>query len=92
MTVSKFSKTVINSYKIRVEKIYSRLYFYGENQIGRDNPHDHMTPNLSAKIIISHVKNGIELAKNSIEAVFEQEFNFYRTFTLPENKLFITYS
>lgn len=37
-------------------------------------------------------ENGIELAKNSIESVFEQEFNFYRTFTLPENKLFITYS
>ena len=37
-------------------------------------------------------ENGIELAKNSIESIFEQEFNFYRTFTLPEEKLFITYS
>ena len=37
-------------------------------------------------------QKGIELAKNSIEAIFEQEFNFYRTFTLPSEKLFITYS
>lgn len=37
-------------------------------------------------------ENGIELAKNSIDAIFEQEFNFYRTFTLPSEKLFITYS
>ena len=36
--------------------------------------------------------NGLELAKTSIEDVFEQEFNFYRTFTLPSEKLFITYS
>lgn len=37
-------------------------------------------------------QNGIELAKNSVESIFEQEFNFYRTFTLPSEKLFITYS
>ena len=36
-------------------------------------------------------ENGIELAKNSVESIFEQEFNFYRTFTLPSEKLFITY-
>ena len=58
-----------NSVIVRIGSYYhdvgktERPYFYGENQIGRDNPHDHMTPNLSAKIIISHVKNGIELAK-----------------------------
>ncbi|NME82967.1 HD family phosphohydrolase [Clostridium sp. SM-530-WT-3G] len=38
-------------------------YFFAENQIGGDNPHNNLDPELSAKIIISHVKDGIELAK-----------------------------
>ncbi|VYU52351.1 Ribonuclease Y [Clostridium tertium] len=40
-----------------------RPYFFGENQIGRDNPHDKITPNLSTLIILSHTKDGLELAK-----------------------------
>lgn len=40
-----------------------RPYFFGENQIGRENPHDKITPNLSALIILSHTKDGIEMAK-----------------------------
>lgn len=44
-----------------------RPYFFKENQITKDNPHNKITPNLSALIIISHVKNGIELAiKNKL--------------------------
>lgn len=39
-----------------------RPYFFKENQRG-ENPHDKITPNLSTLIIISHVKDGIELAK-----------------------------
>lgn len=38
-------------------------YFFGENQMGGDNHHNNLNPELSAKIIISHVKDGIELAK-----------------------------
>lgn len=38
-------------------------YFFAENQMGGDNPHNTLDPELSAKIIISHVKDGIELAK-----------------------------
>ena len=41
-----------------------RPYFFGENQIGRENPHDKITPNLSALIILSHTKDGIEMAKD----------------------------
>lgn len=41
-----------------------RPYYFGENQIGGDNPHNNITPNLSTMIIIAHVKDGIELAKN----------------------------
>lgn len=41
----------------------SRPYFFKENQIGNDNPHNKITAALSAKIIISHVKDGLELAR-----------------------------
>ncbi|GFP77036.1 HD family phosphohydrolase [Clostridium fungisolvens] len=40
-----------------------RPYFFKENQIGKENPHDKITPNLSTLIIISHVKDGLELAR-----------------------------
>ncbi|MBU3208798.1 HD family phosphohydrolase [Clostridium algidicarnis] len=40
-----------------------RPYFFKENQVGNENPHDKITPNLSTLIIISHVKDGLELAK-----------------------------
>ena len=40
-----------------------RPYFFGENQIGKENPHDRITPNLSTLIILSHTKDGIEMAK-----------------------------
>lgn len=39
-----------------------RPYFFVENQIGKDNPHDKMAPSLSTLIITSHVKDGLELA------------------------------
>jgi cyclic-di-AMP phosphodiesterase PgpH len=57
-----------NSVLARVSAYYhdvgklKRPYFFKENQRG-DNPHDKITPNLSTLIIISHVKDGIELAK-----------------------------
>ena len=44
-----------------------RPYFFKENQITRDNPHDKITPNLSALVITSHVKDGVEIAgKNKL--------------------------
>lgn len=58
-----------NSVIVRIGSYYhdvgktERPYFFGENQMGGENPHIHMMPNLSAKIIISHVKDGILLAK-----------------------------
>ena len=39
-----------------------RPYFFVENQVGMDNPHDKMAPSLSTLIITSHVKDGLELA------------------------------
>jgi hypothetical protein len=40
-----------------------RPYFFSENQFGGENPHDKTSPNLSALIIKSHVKDGVELAE-----------------------------
>ena len=39
-----------------------RPNFFTENQM-TENPHDKMTPNLSALVITSHVTDGVELAK-----------------------------
>ena len=35
---------------------------------------------------------GIELAKNSIDSLYEEQFNIYRTLTTPEELLFLSYS
>ncbi|MCQ2968830.1 MAG: HDIG domain-containing protein [Clostridium sp.] len=57
-----------NSAIVRVGAYYHdigkiiRPLFFGENQIGQDNPHNRINPNLSASLIISHVKDGGELA------------------------------
>lgn len=53
----------VSAYYHDVGKI-KRPYFFKENQIAIENPHDKITPNLSSLIITSHVKDGIELAKD----------------------------
>ncbi len=40
-----------------------RPYFFIENQVGADNPHDKLAPSLSNLIIISHPRDGAEMAK-----------------------------
>ncbi len=40
-----------------------RPYFFIENQFTGDNPHKKISPNLSALIIRSHVKDGLEMAR-----------------------------
>ncbi|HYG58806.1 MAG TPA: HDIG domain-containing protein [Symbiobacteriaceae bacterium] len=42
-----------------------RPYFFVENQFGGENPHDKLPPSLSALIITSHVKDGLEMAKEA---------------------------
>lgn len=42
-----------------------RPYFFAENQFSGNNPHDNITPQLSTLIITSHVKDGVELAKEA---------------------------
>lgn len=38
------------------------------------------------------LNSGIELAKNSKDSLYEEQFNIYRTLTTPEEKLFLSYS
>lgn len=57
-----------NALLVRVAAMYHdigkirRPYFFVENQFGGDNPHDRLSPHLSALVIVSHVKEGLELA------------------------------
>ena len=40
-----------------------RPYFFIENQMGIENPHDKLTPRLSTLVITSHTKDGAEMAR-----------------------------
>lgn len=40
-----------------------RPYFFIENQLGTDNPHEKLSPPLSTLIITSHPKDGLEIAQ-----------------------------
>lgn len=40
-----------------------RPQFFIENQLGKENPHDKISPNLSKTIIISHARDGVEMLK-----------------------------
>lgn len=42
-----------------------RPYFFVENQIGQENPHEKLAPTLSTLIITSHVRDGVELAREN---------------------------
>ncbi len=41
----------------------SKANYFIENQTSEDNPHDRLTPSMSALILTSHVKLGVELAE-----------------------------
>lgn len=40
-----------------------RPYYFKENQVGGVNPHDKMSPSLSAAVILSHVDDGVKLGE-----------------------------
>ena len=54
--------TRVGAYFHDIGKMMKPEYFI-ENQ-GRENRHDRLRPNMSALILISHVKEGVELAKS----------------------------
>ncbi|WP_425446106.1 HD family phosphohydrolase [Dethiothermospora halolimnae] len=52
----------IGSYYHDIGKL-KRPYFFKENQLNKENPHDKINPSLSTLIITNHVKDGVEYAK-----------------------------
>jgi len=56
---------------VRVGSLYhdigklKRPYFFIENQLTQDNPHDKLSPSLSTLIITSHVKDGVDMAREA---------------------------
>ena len=58
-----------NTLLVRVGALYHDIgkmnnpAYFSENQTGGVSPHDQLTPDQSSKIIINHVKAGIEMAK-----------------------------
>lgn len=60
-----------NSLLVRIGAYYhdigktKRPYFFKENQISNENPHDKISDKLSAKIIISHVKDGLDMSREA---------------------------
>jgi putative nucleotidyltransferase with HDIG domain len=51
----------VGAYYHDIGKMKKPLYFI-ENQSSKENKHNKLTPNMSALILISHVKEGVELA------------------------------
>lgn len=54
--------TRVGAYYHDIGKL-KRPYFFSENQLSGQNPHQKISPNLSALIIGAHVKDGVELAR-----------------------------
>ncbi|MFQ6078176.1 MAG: HD family phosphohydrolase [Thermodesulfobacteriota bacterium] len=52
----------VSAYYHDIGKIKKALYF-SENQGGKRNPHDKLSPSMSSLILNAHVKDGVELAK-----------------------------
>ena len=52
----------VSAYYHDIGKMKKPLYFI-ENQVGGENRHEKLAPSMSSLILISHVKDGVELAK-----------------------------
>ncbi len=58
-----------------IGKLKNPEYFI-ENQAGRQNPHDELSPSMSGLVLISHVKDGVVLAKkNKLDKVIINAIN-----------------
>ncbi|MGE5559457.1 MAG: HD family phosphohydrolase [Chloroflexota bacterium] len=54
----------VGAYYHDIGKI-KRPYFFIENQMGEENPHDKLSPHLSALIIMSHIRDGVDMAREA---------------------------
>ena len=53
----------VGAYYHDIGKI-KRPYFFVENQVDGENPHDKIAPSLSTLIVTSHIKDGIDLCRD----------------------------
>ncbi|RLB81232.1 MAG: HD family phosphohydrolase [Deltaproteobacteria bacterium] len=53
----------VSGYYHDIGKIKKPLYFI-ENQVGGENRHDKLAPSMSSLILVAHVKDGAEIARN----------------------------
>jgi putative nucleotidyltransferase with HDIG domain len=56
--------TRVSAYYHDIGKLKKPLYFI-ENAGGDESKHDHLTPRMSSLILVSHVKDGLELAREN---------------------------
>jgi putative nucleotidyltransferase with HDIG domain len=66
----------VGAYYHDIGKI-KRPYFFIENQLSSDNPHDKIAPTLSTLILTSHVRDGLDMAREyklprAISSIIEQ--------------------
>lgn len=54
----------VGAYYHDIGKI-KRAYFFVENQVANDNPHDKIAPSLSTLIVTSHIKDGVDLCREN---------------------------
>lgn len=52
----------VGAYYHDIGKI-KRPYFFIENQVGGENPHDKIAPSLSTLIVTSHIKDGMDICR-----------------------------
>lgn len=52
----------VGAYYHDIGKI-ARPYFFAENQLDGNNPHDNLDPYSSARVVLGHVRDGVELAR-----------------------------
>lgn len=63
------------SYYHDIGKLKNPEYFI-ENQAGQANPHDELSPSMSGLVLVSHVKDGVALAKqNKLDKVIIDAIN-----------------
>ena len=70
-SMSSSSSSPVNPWLVRAGALFhdigkiERPHFFSENQKDGENPHEDLSPQMSARLLISHVKSGVEIAKNS---------------------------
>ncbi len=70
-SMSSSSTSPVNPWLVRAGALFhdvgkiERPHFFSENQKDGDNPHEDLSPQMSARLLISHVKSGVEIAKNA---------------------------